>query len=113
MVTKQNSTKAPSYLTKESRKWFNQVVANFDLDSHHIRLLTLAAECWDEASTARKAVEKHGLTFTDRYNQPKERPEVGTARQARIGFARLLRDLALDIESPAESRPNRIGGQKW
>jgi len=109
---KQTTTKPPSYLSKESRDWFASVMANFDLEPRHVRLLTLAAESWDECQAARAAVAKHGLTFVDRYKQPKERPEVGIARQARIAFARLLRDLALDVDPPPETpRSPRIGGQ--
>lgn len=113
MTAKQNTPKAPAYLSKESRKWFGQVVASFDLDSHHVKLLTLAAEAWDEKEQARAQVAKSGAVFTDRYNQPREHPSIGTGRQARIAFARLVRDLGLDIESPAEQRPNRVGGQQW
>ena len=110
---KQTTIKPPSYLSKESRDWFASVVDSFDLDQHHVRLRGLACESWDEKEAARAEVAKSGATFTDRYGQPREHPAVGTGRQARIQFARLVRDLGLDIDSPAESRPNRIGGQKW
>jgi len=108
-----NDTKPPGYLSKESRKWFASVCKNFDLESHHLRLLVLACESWDEKEAARAEVEKSGATYIDRYNQPREHPAVGTGRQARIQFARLVRDLGLDVEAPSESRPNRIGGQRW
>ena len=106
-------TKSPAYLSKESRKWFASVVASYELESHHLRLLVLACESWDEKEAAREQVSKAGPTFVDRYGQPREHPAVGTGRQARIQFARLVRDMGLDIESPAESRPNRVGGRKW
>ncbi len=113
MTSKRNNQKAPAYLSKESRKCFASVVDAYDLEPHHIRLLVLACESWDEKEVARAEVAKSGATFTDRYGQPREHPAVGTGRQSRLQFARIVRDMALDVESPAESRPNRIGGQKW
>ena len=113
MTAKQNLPKAPAYLSKETRKWYGQILTEFRLEPHHVRLLVLACEAWDEKESARATVAKSGASYVDRYGQPREHPAVGTGRQARIAFARLVRDLALDIESPAESRPNRIGGQKW
>ena len=102
---------APNHLQAETRKWFRQIVSEYELESHHVRLLEMAGSTWDEFESARKSVAEHGLTFVDRYNQPRERPEVGIARQARIAFARLVRELGLDIEPPAPTRPPRTGGQ--
>jgi len=113
MIAMKDAPKPPAYLSKESRKWFSSIVSNFELDSHHVRLLVLASESWDEKETARIEVEKCGQTYVDRYGQPREHPAVGTGRQARIAFARLVRDLGLDVDSPTEPRPNRIGGTKW
>lgn len=104
----------PSYLKKPTREWFAQVAADYQFEPHHLRILEMAAQAWDEFQLARTAVSKHGLTFVDRYGQPRERPEVGTARQARTSFARMIRELALDIEPPPESpRPPRTGGQTY
>jgi phage terminase small subunit len=87
------------------------VVAEFRLEQHHVRLLTLAAEAWDRGQEAREALTKEGLTFVDRFGQPHARPEVAIERDARIAFARLLRELALDVDPPADdARPPRIVG---
>ncbi len=102
----------PEHLSPEAREWFAAVVEGFELEAHHVRLLTLACESWDESRLARAAVAEHGQTFIDRYSQPRERPEVGIARQARTQFARLVRELGLDVEPPAETRPPRLGGAK-
>jgi len=106
---KENS---PSHLTAATRRWFEGIAEGYELESHHLRILEMAAQAWDEYETARKAVDKHGQTFTDRYDQPRERPEVSIARQARTAFARLIRELALDVEPPASARPPRLGGQQ-
>ncbi len=96
--------KPPAHLRPATKKWFKTVTNDFDLDGHHIRLLTLAAEAWDQAQTAREVLDRDGQTFTDRFDQPKERPEVGILQNARISFARLIRELALDGDSAPEAQ---------
>jgi phage terminase small subunit len=97
--------KPPKHLRSATAKWFRTVVEDFDLEAHEIRLLTLAAEAWDQGQAAREIVAEKGMTFDDRFGQPKARPEVAIERDSRIGFARLLRELALDLGSPDEGRP--------
>jgi phage terminase small subunit len=75
----------------------------YELEPHHVRLLTLAAEAWDRAAAAREVVDRDGMTFADRFGQPKPRPEIAIERDSRIGFARLLRELGLDVEKPPEA----------
>jgi phage terminase small subunit len=97
----------PAHLLPATAKWFRAVLKDFDLEPHHVRLLTLAGEAWDRGQQAREVIEKDGMTFADRFGQPKPRPEIAIERDSRIGFARLLRELALDIDGPGESRPPR------
>jgi hypothetical protein len=66
-------------------------------------LLTLAGEAWDRCEQARTLLATHGLTYADRFGQPRSRPEVAIERDSRIAFARLIRELSLDVEPP---RPN-------
>ena len=96
---------APKHLTASTRRWWENVVREWELAEHHIRLLTLAAEAWDRAEAARCAVQEHGLIFITRFGEPRARPEVGVERDSRLAFARLLRELDLDLDAPAESRP--------
>jgi hypothetical protein len=79
-------------------------VAEFRLEEHHERLLTLAGEAWDRATEAREALAEHGLTYVDRFDQPRARPEVAIERDSRLAFARLIRELDLDGEPLAEPR---------
>ncbi|RVC45104.1 MAG: P27 family phage terminase small subunit [Mesorhizobium sp.] len=99
--------KPPPHLRQATKKWFKSVCEDYALDAHHVRLLTLAAEAYDQAQTAREVLDMDGQTFTDRFGQPKERPECGILQNARIAFARLIRELALDVDEPADSRPPR------
>lgn len=102
-----NAAKPPSHLRPATRKWFRSVTEDFALDGHHLRLLTLACEAFDQAETAREVLDRDGQTFTDRFGQPKERPEVGILQNARIAFARLIRELALDVDAPEAPRAPR------
>ena len=103
-----NPPEPPKHLSTESKKFWKKVVAEFDLEHHHLSLLRLAAEAWDTGQMARSAlVEAKSLTYKDRHGCPKPRPEVAIERDARTGFARMLRELNLDIEPPSDSRMPR------
>ena len=101
--------KPPRHLRPATRRWFSTVVSLYELEEHHVRLLTLAAQAWDRCEQAREALAEHGLTCTDRYGTPKARPEVQIERDSRLAFARLLRELDLDADvMPEPSRPPAI-----
>lgn len=95
-----------SHLRPETRKWVVGVRSGYELEPHHDRLLVAAGECWDRLQQAREALAEHGLTFTAADGTPRSRPEVAIERDSRIGFARLIRELDLDVDAPpAASRP--------
>jgi len=98
-----NNARPPGHLRAATRRWFASVVSDYDLDPHHVRLLTLAAEAWDRGQQAREIIDRDGMTFSDRFGQPKARPEIAIERDSRIGFARLIRELGLDVEPPPEA----------
>jgi phage terminase small subunit len=96
----------PSHLQAPTREWMRGVAADYDLEPHHERLLQAAGEAWDRCQEARKAIAKHGLVFINAQGEPRTRPEVAVERDSRIAFARLIRELDLDVDPPAErSRP--------
>jgi len=101
--------KAPSHLAPATRKWFARVVRDYQLEEHHVRILTVAGESWDRLQGARTIIDREGLTYLDRFKQPRVRPEVGIERDARIAFCRCLRELALDVSEPDDSRPPSLG----
>ena len=109
--------KVPEHLATATKAWWRAVVSDFVLDPHHLRLLTLAAEAWDRCVQARTVLGAEGLTYLDRFGAPHARPEVAIERDSRLAFARLLRELDLDLEPPASTRSappalrsNRRGG---
>jgi P27 family predicted phage terminase small subunit len=105
-------TKAPIYLTPATRRWWETIAAEYELEPHHLKLLTAAAESWDRAQEARKILAAEGLCTTDRFGQRRAHPAAGIERDAKGLFARLLRELGLDVSTP-DSRPPRVGGAKY
>jgi phage terminase small subunit len=104
-MTARRST-APSHLSESTRRWWKTVLADYDLDPHHLKLLQAAAEAWDRLQDARKAIGEHGTTYTDRFGAPRLRPECAIERDSRLAFARLIRELDLDVDPPsAGARP--------
>lgn len=96
--------KPPSHLSKPAAAWWREVAVEFAADSHHRHLLTLACEALDRCRAARRAIDRHGLTYTDRFGAPRTRPEVAVERDSRLAFARLLAQLGLDEDSPLDGR---------
>lgn len=92
--------RAPQHLEAATRKWFIAVLEEFDLEEHHVRILTLACEAWDRAQQARELLAAEGIMTTDRYGAQKVHPAVAVERDARIAFARLVRELDLDASEP-------------
>jgi hypothetical protein len=61
------------------------------LETHHLRLLQLAAECWDRAQAARRVIQQDGPFTTNRYGATVAHPALRFERDARANFAKLLR----------------------
>jgi phage terminase small subunit len=87
------------------------MVADYDLQAHHLRLLTLAGEAWDRAAEARERIAADGAYAEDRFGQLRAHPAIAVERDARLAFARLIRELALDDEEPPGPRPPRVSGR--
>jgi P27 family predicted phage terminase small subunit len=93
----------PDHLSEAMRAWWQQVVAEFDLDPHHLKLLEAAADAWDRMASARAAVIAEGLTVTTKHGV-KKHPAVDIERDSRIAFSRILRELDLDEPVPSPGR---------
>lgn len=96
--------RAPLHLREETRRWWRSVVKEWDLETHEQMLLTAAAETWDRVQEAREAIDADGMTYVDRFGQPKPRPEVSIERLQKLAFARLMKTLDLDVAPPAAPR---------
>ena len=101
---------APVFLAEAGRTFWTRVLREFELDGPSLELLALACKQADRAAEARAILAAQPLTYRDRFDAPKEHPAVAIERNATIAFARLVRELALDVEPPADSRPPRRPG---
>ena len=95
--------RTPRHLRKATKAWFRRVTGEYELDEHHVKLLILACEAWDRCQQARERIDADGLTVADRFGQIKAHPCAAIERDSRIAFARLLRELGLDVTEPAEA----------
>jgi P27 family predicted phage terminase small subunit len=95
---------APAHLSATTRQWWRSVVERWELEQHHVRLLTLACESWDRGEQARELVAREGLTVPTRDGGAKLHPAVRVETDCRLAFARLIRELDLDLDPPAEAR---------
>ena len=100
---------APQHLQPATAAWWERTCADYVLEPHHVRTLTLACEAWDRGQEARVILEAEGITTVDRFGQARAHPAVAIERDARLGFARLLRELDLDAEPAPSARPPRRG----
>jgi phage terminase small subunit len=108
MKFKTAALQPPRHLRLETAAWFKSVLNEYELDSHLIRLLTKACEAWDRSEQAREAIAKQGLTYEDRFGAPRARPECAIERDSRLAFARLVREMGLDVAPPSDSRPGAL-----
>lgn len=96
----------PAHLAPETAAWWRAVLTEYALEAHHLRLLRLACEAWDRCQQARETLDRDGLTTQTETGGLKTHPCVGIERDARLAFARLLRELDLDAEMPPDrARP--------
>ncbi|MGX1786132.1 P27 family phage terminase small subunit [Bosea sp. NPDC055332] len=93
----------PKHLRKDTQAWIKSLISEFELEEHHFKLLVSAAESWDRICAAREVIDAQGMTYTDRFGQPKARPEIAIERDNKVVFARLLRELALDGDDSPEA----------
>jgi phage terminase small subunit len=108
-MTSKRRPKAPAHLCEPTRIWWGTVVEGYQLEPHHLRLLQLAGEAWDRSQQAREVLGEAGLTYMNRFGDPVLRPEAAVERDSRLAFARLIRELDLDVDGPAEPRSRPPG----
>ncbi len=107
------TTRAPKHLRNETKAFWLSVLRDYQLEAHHVKLLTSACESWDRATEARETISTEGAFFRNRHGEIKPHPGLAVERDNRGLFARLIRELSLTADNPTESysRPPRIGGK--
>lgn len=109
MTSTTRTPPAPKHLRPATKRWWSNVVGTYLLEEHHLRLLQLAGEAWDSAQQARETIRKEGQSYQDRFGAPRLHPAVNVERDARLAFARLIRELDLDIEPSSGAGPRPPG----
>ncbi len=89
-------THAPRHLMPNTRQWWTRCAKENNLKEPRLQLLTLAGEAWDRSTQARTLLEQNGLTYLDRFGQPRPRPEVDIEKNAKLLFEKLMRSLDLE-----------------
>jgi phage terminase small subunit len=101
------SMKPPTGLRPSTRRWFRSVVNTYELESHHVQLLNLAAQALDEAEAAQEIIRRDGLVIPGREGGLRPHPAVAIRRDARLAFARLVQRLDLDGADAPKRAPGR------
>ncbi len=106
--------KPPEHLSKQTQEFWVWALYEYQLNRDELHLLLMACEAMDRCIQARKRLAKQGLTYTDRFGQPKSRPEIAIERDSRLAFARLVKQLGLGKklgrEMTTENPWNRLVG---
>jgi phage terminase small subunit len=95
----------PRHLSTESRELWRTLTAAYEFDPHELKTLRLALEALDRCNMARRAIRRHGMTFVDRLDNVRVRPEIAIERDAKAQWVKLM--AALDL--PAEEGPQTYG----
>ncbi|MFH1797610.1 MAG: P27 family phage terminase small subunit [Pseudomonadota bacterium] len=106
--------KAPGHLAAETRRWVDGILEDYDLQSHHFKILVKAAEAHDRGEEARKILKTDGIVIADRFGTKKVHPAVAIERDARVAFMRGVRELGLDaeqVEAPRAPRTRDYGNR--
>ena len=94
----------PAHLSPAMAAWWRQVMTDYALEAHHLRLLEAACDAWDRMVQARETVREEGLTVATKDGGKKKHPASDIERDSRLAFARLIRELDLDCSPPVEQR---------
>ena len=85
---------APRHLSSKTRAWWKRYVKENNFRESQLQLLTLAGEAWDRSAQARCILDEQGLTYMDRFGQPRARPEIDIENKAKLTFEKLIKNLA-------------------
>jgi phage terminase small subunit len=99
----------PKHLSKEMKAFYRKIEAEYDLEEFRKILLTRSCELFDLSEKARKEIAEGKLTEDGAHGKranPLVKVQIDSASQARL----LLREIGLDLESPASnnSHPPRL-----
>jgi P27 family predicted phage terminase small subunit len=88
--------KPPAHLTRQARRWWRSVLDAYDLEPHHLAILTAAAEALDRKEEARQLIAEDGIVVGLTDGSPMPHPAVQVEDVAAMRFAHLVREIGLD-----------------
>lgn len=98
--------KIPKHLGSVGKKFWRKMMEEREFtQTHHFELLAQACKCLDRVAEAREELDRVGSYYKDRWGTPHQHPALKGEQSNKILFARLMRELNLDIEQPEEPRP--------
>ena len=80
------------------------MVEEFDLEPHHVAILTAAAEAFDRKEEARRMIATEGLVVQNGSGVPSPHPAVEIEDAAALRMARLISELGLDAAPAGRDR---------
>lgn len=89
---KYDQPRPPAHLSTEMQEFWQAVFHRLRLQEFQVHLFQKACEAHDRADAARKILDEEGLTFSDRFGQPRARPEANIEVLSRAQFQKLLTD---------------------
>jgi phage terminase small subunit len=92
--------RAPEHLSDYARRLYGQITKAYELEPHHLAVLTKALEALDRADQARVEIGAGALAIKTRLGEAKPHPLLAVERDARAQFGTLMKLLGLDIEGP-------------
>ena len=106
----ETNTAPPAHLSDEAAAIWSRAVEAYVLEHHHLRVLQAACEAWDRLQGARRVLDDEGIVIRDRFGVAKPHPANAIELDARIAFARLIRELRLDSAADQDVRMPRMEG---
>ncbi|MGA2319738.1 MAG: hypothetical protein ABSG95_03215 [Solirubrobacteraceae bacterium] len=99
------TTKPPAHLSRSSKVLFRKVIAGWPElghEPHALAVLVLGCESIDRGATARRELERDGLTVPTAHGV-KTHPSVATEVSSRLAAVRCFRELNLSGDLAATS----------
>jgi len=96
--------RAPAHLSSAAKRWWRSIVEEFDLEPHHVQVLTAAAEAFDRKEEARRILAEEGIVLRNENGARVAHPAVRIEDLAAVRMAGLIRELGLDGAPGPEGR---------
>ena len=101
------TTPVPKHLSVATKRWWRIILDEYELNAADLRTLQLAAEAFDRSQQARQILKDEGITYEDRFGNPKKHPAVSVEENARLAYIRAVRELGLDGAAEPDPRMPR------